>query len=177
MSYIIAGSGTRKLQQASAEIKKGVLAELTEILANAKEEHGEELMVMSGMAEGFDKALALVALHLEIPLWAVIPTKSYGKWYWGSHSLTGEDRIHEFDSYIGMSTKVTYVMEDIHNVTSGLWLNGKHANFIRNDYMVEKADFFLVYDPSTPGTGNALASIKKAKKPFVLLNCKPLHVK
>lgn len=167
--FIIAGSGTRKLQSASPQLKHHILGELLHILGQYKEDKGDSLVVMSGMAEGFDKALAVAALQLEIPLHLAIPTKTYGRHYWGKTSLTGEDREFEFDTYVEMATKVTYVMEEIHNVHNSLYLGSKHANFIRNDYMVENGDYFLIYDPSTPGTGNCLASVKRARKGWLLV--------
>lgn len=167
--FTIAGTGSRKLQIAAPEKKRWVYSELIRVLSSAKEIHGGKLWVMSGMAEGFDKALATAAIQLEIPLHCAIPTKTYGHWYWGGHSETGEDMEHMFNVMIGLAADVTYVMEDIYG-TSSLYLNGKHANFVRNDWMVENADYFVVYDPSSPGTSNAFATIKRSKKPFLLLN-------
>ncbi len=164
--FIIAGSGTRKLQVATPQVKRWVLDELLRLLTNAKEVHGEDLMVMSGMAEGFDKALFVAAAQLYIPVWAAIPTKSYGRWYWGSHSQDGIDRYEEYKLYLKMAAKVTYVMEEIHGITDNLYLNGRHANFVRNDFMVENGDYFFIYDPSSAGTGNMYASVRRLRKGY-----------
>src|SRR5690606_5647792 len=130
--------------------------------------HGDALVVMSGMAEGFDKCLAIAALNMGIRLWCAIPNKGYSDYYWKRHSLTGEDQSGTFFDIIRKAWRITYVMEEVHNV-SAITLNGKHSNFWRNDFMVEKADEFLVYDIPTPGTQQCFKTIKASGKPFTVI--------
>lgn len=167
--FIVAGTGSRSLQKASKEDKEQVMATITNELNRLKEKYGDRLVIMSGMAEGFDKALAMVALDLGIRLWCAIPNRGYGDYYWGRNSLTRKNMMHQFNAIVDKAEKVVYVMEDIHNVSRGLYLHGRHSNFVRNDYMVETADAFLVWDPTSSGTKDCVASIIKASKPFKVL--------
>ncbi len=171
-NFIVAGTGSRSLQQATSEVKNEIFNEIIEILTKFKEEYGSNLVVMSGMAEGFDKALATAAIKLEIRLHCAIPNKTYGAYYWGSHSLTGKDQLPAFNSILDNAEKVIYIMEDIMGLRGiSVWRNGRryHSNFVRNDWMVSRADHFLVYDPSSSGTGQCFASIKHAQLPYTLI--------
>lgn len=160
--FIVAGTGSRALQTASRETKDAVVNLLQEELNRLREEHGEHLVVMSGMAEGFDKALAITAINMGIRLWCAVPNRGYGQYYWGRNSKTGQNRMAEFNTILGRAEQVTYVC-------AGVYHNGRHANFVRNDFMVGKGSFFLVWDPSSSGTRQCLESIQKAGKPHKIL--------
>ena len=167
--HILAGTGSRSLQEAPLADKYRA-AELTAAeLEERRSRFGDRLVVMSGMAEGFDKLLALTALRLDIKLWCAVPNHGYGAYYWGRKSLTGEDRLAEFERILAAAWQVTYVMEDIHH-TSGLKLNGKHSNFVRNDFMVERAHEFLVWNPTSSGTKQCLATIVRSGRPYKVLD-------
>jgi hypothetical protein len=167
--HVLAGTGSRDLQTAPVAEKRAAAARVEAELAARVAQHGEALVVMSGMAEGFDKLLALSALRAGIRLWCAIPNKGYGNYYWSAkESRTGKDQRAEFDRIVAAAWKATYVMEDIHH-THGIKLNGVHSNFLRNDFMVEQADEFLVWDPQSRGTKQCFATIRKVDKPYVVL--------
>src|SRR5690606_37267020 len=113
----------------------------------------------------FDKALAKAALDLGIRLWCCVPTRSYGAYYWGRNSLTGQPCYNEFKEITDSAERVEYTTEHYGfndrslygNIATGE--NSKfrgrglsHMNFIRNSRMVELADEFVVWDPSSSGT-------------------------
>lgn len=167
--FTVACTGSRSLQTAAPAIKKAVWEYLIKQLTELKEKYGENLRVMSGMAEGFDKAFALAALSLGIKVIAVIPNRGYGAYYWGRNSLTGTDKLGEFHSILDRCEEVIYIMEDVYN-TRGLYLTREgvktHSNFIRNEYMVEHADAFYVYDKTSRGTSHCFKRITDAELPY-----------
>lgn len=168
---VLAGTGSRSLESEDVTVKGDVYRLIREELLPFRNKPSKEFVVMSGMAEGFDKLLAVVALELNIKLWCAIPNKGYGKYYWGEKSLTGENRFAEYLHIVKQATYLTYVMEEIHNCRYGeLYLNGRHANFIRNDFMVKIANEFLVWEPTSAGTKDCLKTIKRYEKPFKILN-------
>jgi len=166
--FVVAGTGSRSLQSSDLKVKQAVCEQIRLNLLDLYAKWGSDLIVMSGMAEGFDKALAVVAMQMRLPLWCAIPNKGYSRYYWGKKSLTGKDQCYEFDAILHYAMHITYVMEDIHN-TDSLYLNGLHSNFVRNNYMVEQAEYFLVYNPESAGTRQCLSQIKKANKPYKIL--------
>lgn len=168
---IVAGTGSRSLQDADNATKRAAMGLVTRCLHARLSEH-PGLIVMSGMAEGFDKALALTAIDLGIRLWAAVPNSGYAAYYWGRNSLTGTDQSRLFADIVRRAWRVTYVMEDIYEA-SGLYLDGQHSNFVRNDFMVDTADEFLVWDPSSKGTADCLVSIRRARKPYEVLSPEP----
>jgi hypothetical protein len=170
LPFIVAGTGSRGLKLASQEIKDRAVAATTASLEALKLIHGDKLRVMSGMAEGFDELIAMVAIKLEIKLIAAVPNKGYGAYYWANHSLTGTNRMGHFNGIIARADKVINVMEDVHGIQRGLYLNGRHSNFLRNDYMVAQANHFLVWDPSSSGTADCFSSIREAGKTFEILS-------
>jgi hypothetical protein len=167
--YVVAGTGSRSLQTASREDKLNAINLVDAELVRLMETHGDNLVVMSGMAEGFDKLLAMRAIHHGIKLWCAIPNKGYGRYYWGKHSLTGHNVMSQFKDIVDGAWRVTLVMEDVHNLQGIYGPGGKHSNFLRNDYMVEQGDEFLVWDPSSSGTKDCFKSIIKSKKPYTVL--------
>jgi hypothetical protein len=109
MTYVVAGTGSRELQTAPIELKRRAVEIVDAHLDRLLAAHGENLIIMSGMAEGFDKLLALRALAKNIRLWCAIPNRNYGQYYWGHHSLTGQNRLDEFNSIVERAHMVTYV--------------------------------------------------------------------
>lgn len=174
--YVVAGTGSRSLQVAPVEVKRAAANLTADALAGLVEAHGDRLVVMSGMAEGFDACLAYTALRAGVRLWAAVPNKGFGGHYWGRNSLTGRDRLAEFVGILAAAERVTFVMEEIHGTTR-LHLDGVHANFVRNSWMVNGgpdgfagADEFVVWDPTSRGTAHCLAEIRRAGKPFRVLS-------
>jgi hypothetical protein len=168
--HVLAGTGSRQLQAVDNAAKKVAAELVTNEVIQRRDRYGDRLVVMSGMAEGFDKLLALTALRTGVKLWCAIPNRGYGAYYWGpAQSLTGTDQRAQFTAIVARAWRVTYVMEDVHR-TQGLYLNGKHSNFIRNDYMVAQADEFLVWDPGSRGTQQCFATIRAAGRQYTLLS-------
>lgn len=156
---VYSGTGSRSLRVASDEHRLAVREFLiTDLSARDDIEY-----VISGMAEGFDELLARVAIDLGIPVLPAIPNPGYADYYWGKHSLLQYDRRGEFNWYLhhaGMDP--VYVCESI-------YVNGVHANFIRNTWMVQRADFFYVYDPHSAGTKHCFAELQEAGKNHLLV--------
>lgn len=140
--------------------------------------------LITGMAEGWDEAVAKVGYRNSIPYDAYVPTKDYGKYYWGRKSLLGIDRLHVFEELLGGARKVIY-LEDIYGqprfmrrgeidqytiagpnyqTSPGFWL---HANMARNEEMVKISDMAVVYEAGSAGTRDAVARLRAAKKHFV----------
>lgn len=155
MSFI-AGTGTRKIQNMDVAEKTKVL----DILIGQIDQWDTDLgmgqhTIISGMAEGFDSALAIAALKHGNPLHLYIPNRGYGEYYWGKNSLSGRNRKAEFDAIVAQSERVEYTDERIG--VSGLYHNGIHLNFWRNQAMVDDADvlFGWVTGPNEADGGTA----------------------
>lgn len=163
---IIAGTGSRSLALMNEDYKSYILdSTMAEISLKSPG------YVMSGMAEGFDACVALAAIRLDIPLMLAIPHKGYGQYYWGTHSVYRTNRYHIFDWFLSKAFAVHYV-------SKGIYSNGVHSNFLRNQYMVDNADRFVVYaDSPSPnggsvtsrGTLDCLRRIHKAHKPYTYI--------
>jgi hypothetical protein len=158
VKFTIAGTGSRELVQDEDRFAQ-VLAYLTDLLAKAKAKHGGGLMVISGMAEGFDEALAKAAMACNINLLAAIPNRGYSKYYWRNHSLTGLNRMAEFQKlaqYANSTGGVVYTCGCVKSQPAkcGHW-DGRIYNFQRNNWMVDQADVVWVYNPTTRGTAQA----------------------
>lgn len=184
--FILAGTGSRELANATAEVKAQAIERLRETLTVYKQLFGDKLVIMSGMAQGFDALLAFTALDMGIRLWCAVPNKGYGDYYWGPRgTITGTDARERFNRIISQAEKVFYIKEDVHGITeNGVYLdvdfkraswnkyneNYHHANFVRNDFMVDNADSFLVWDPSSKGTADCLTKIKRARINHLILS-------
>jgi hypothetical protein len=159
--FVLAGTGSRSLRTAPREVQVEAFERCTERVAQRVLEHGSRLVVMSGMAEGFDECLARVALRLGVRLWCMIPSRSYLGHYWGRTSELERDRLLEAEEILARAWKVTYVAEQILG-TKALHVDGLHINFHRNLIMVERADDFVVWDPTSRGTSHCVKAIDKA---------------
>ena len=121
------------------------------------------LHLISGMAEGWDEAIAKVAMRNSIPYTVMIPNLGYGSYYWGKNSLLKRDRMGTFNELITNATDIVYVCKYIYEDVDGI---RTHANFIRNQAMVDACDGALVYDATSSGTRDAVTRLKKAGKPY-----------
>lgn len=121
------------------------------------------LQLISGMAEGWDEAVAKVALRNSIPYTVMIPNLGYGSYYWGKNSLLKRDRMGTFNELITNATDIVYVCKYIYENVDGV---RTHANFIRNQAMVDACDGALVYDATSSGTKDAVTRLIKAGKPY-----------
>lgn len=161
---LYAGTGSRSLIVEHPDYCKAIFVETKRLLIE-----GGATAVMSGMAEGFDECLAKAAVALNLPLHAVVPNYGYGRYYWGNNSLLRRDRYSLFESYLAYAAdngSIEYVIEDVYN-TTGIYANGTHSNFLRNNRMVERVAAeippgkFLYYDDQSRGTKHCLRSIAR----------------
>lgn len=156
--FTIAGTGSRELVQDEKKFDQ-VLLYLIDLLGKAKAKHGENLLVISGLAEGFDEALARAAMACNIQLLAAIPNRGYSKYYWKDHSMTDTNRFADFQElaqYADSTGGVVYTCGCVKNQPAkcGHW-DGRIYNFTRNEWMVDRADIVWVYNPTTRGTAQA----------------------
>lgn len=145
--YIIAGTGSRKLVLDKEKYLE-MADKISVLLVEAKAEHGDNLLVISGMAEGFDEVLAGSALLEGVSLLAAIPNHGYGDYYWKRNSLMGLDRTVPFT----ILTDYARSTGGVHYVCNNIYENGKHSNFIRNEWMADRANIVWVYNPTSRGT-------------------------
>jgi len=122
-----------------------------------------DLHLISGMAEGWDEAIAKVALRNGIPYTVMIPNSGYGNYYWGKNSLSKLNRIKVFNELVEGANNVIYVCSSLYQEIDGKRV---HANFVRNQAMVDACDAALVYKPESRGTRDAVERLRKANKPF-----------
>lgn len=146
--FVIAGTGSRSLILDEEKMDK-VEDYLIELLYQAKLKHGNNLVVISGMAEGFDEALARSAMCVGITLIAAIPNKGYSAYYWRDNSQLKIDRMDTFQDLAGYAHR----SGGVHYVCGkDIYVNGKHSNFVRNEWMADRADVVWVYNPTSRGT-------------------------
>lgn len=155
--YVIPGTGSRSFAQEPRQ--KEILIQLQSWLV-AKQVLNENLVVVSGGSRGWDAWVASMASKADIPFVLCLPNKGYGEYYWGRAGL-----MDTFSKMCAKAQWIEYTMEDVLK-KPGLYVNGRHSNFLRNDRMVELGHEFVVYGPTSSGTKDCLASIKKANKPW-----------
>ena len=122
----------------------------------------DELVLISGMAEGFDEAIAKIGMREGIPYIACVPNPTYGNYYWRDHSVTGRNRIETFRELMSHAQDIIFVCNSIYQ-------NGEHSNFVRNQYMVDICDMAYVYKPQSSGTRDAVRRLDRAEKPYFIL--------
>lgn len=164
-SQRVAGTGSRSFFPSSEPRFNEIKAKLTDYLSEMSGMYPNNVVVISGGAEGWDHHLAGVAHALEIPFVLCIPNKGYPNYYWIQHSRTGTDRGDQFFKMASYASFVEYTAEDVYGV-NGIYIGGKHTNFVRNERMVELCTELVVYKPSSSGTKHCLDQIKKANKPW-----------
>lgn len=159
--FVIAGTGSRELVQ-EQHFKK-VEEYLAKLLTQAKTKHGDNLQVISGMAEGFDEALACAAILAKVNFVAALPNRGYLDYYWGKKSLLGRNRITEAQEIISKANDIVCVCDGIYGP------DGRHANFHRNEWMVDHADIVWVYNPTTRGTAQCYSyCVRKGQRTFLI---------
>lgn len=108
-------------------------------------------VVISGMALGWDKAVAFAALALKIPLVAALPFRGQEK-VW---PVVAQIEYHDI---LSRASKVVYV--DPHGYAP--WKMQR-----RNEWMVDSADKILaLWNGSAGGTANCIKYARKKEKPI-----------
>lgn len=146
MHKTYAGTGSRGL---TGSEERHVRKWLTEFL----EPQDVVEMVISGMAPGFDIILAEVAIDLGLPLTAAVPYPRYDQDYWS-------DDPDRFLRARGLAHQVEVVSRTKH-------VGDRHANFVRNDWMVDHCDALVTYDKGTRGTSATLAVAAMRQRPII----------
>ncbi|MGW8177720.1 MAG: hypothetical protein ACWGQW_02830 [bacterium] len=154
----VMGTGPRSLVVASKETRKEVYDITERFILVLREEYGE-ILIISGLAEGWDEMIAKIAQRNNIPYDAYIPNPGYGAYYWRDHSKLGRDRFTTFKELV-KGARQYYV------VCNSVYQNGVHCNFVRNTAMVDACDIGIVYNPSSSGTRDGVAKLRQANKPY-----------
>ena len=163
--FVIAGTGSRELIL-DVEKRRKVRDYLVDLLTQAKAKHGENLVVISGMAEGFDEALARAAIQAGVPFIAAIPNPGYLDYYWGKKSLLKVNRLKSANEVLSHALGVINVCPTLYGVTHN-FMGG--ANFDRNEWMADHANIVWVYNPTTKGTAQCYKYCKEKKiKTFII---------
>lgn len=168
--FVIAGTGSRNLRLDNNKFNL-VKAKLTELLSAAKEKHGDNLLVLSGMAEGFDEALAEAAMAANVKLQAAIPNRSFGQYYWRDNSQTKANRYAKFVELCQYAKKtggIVYVCGCNQEATGCNHIktsDGQYMTMYRNLWMVDRATRVWVYNPVTSGTKHCYEYAKKVGVP------------
>lgn len=156
--YRIAGTGTRKIAKNAEHLEK-----VTQFIRNMLLERLKttpEITVISGLAEGFDEALATAAYLAGVAYKAYIPNFGYGKYYWQDNSQSGKDRYSVFMSLFDNAQEVRYSASGIYTERDGVKM---HSNLARNIDMVNAADELWVFDDGRNSRGTAHC-VKHAKE-------------
>jgi|GEM_PF-4048452 hypothetical protein len=112
--YLIAATGSRKTR-----VTPGLVERLDEFLADNA--HTHDLMVISGMAEGWDELVARRCVVLGIPLIAALPNPGCGAYYWSAKgSLSGQDRTGELDDLLAAAASVRYICGGLYRNMAGV---------------------------------------------------------
>lgn len=161
MSYTICGTGTRSIVKQPL-FMEGIISVMADLMRKGLERY-PDLQVISGLAEGFDEAIARAAIEAGVPFAAYLPTKNYGEYYWGRKSQTGIDRSQDFEDLLAQARSIRYSSETLYTIRGN---ERMHANFARNIDMVNASDKVWtpqVSDPSS-GTSHAISYAQQCSK-------------
>jgi len=143
---VVAGTGHRpqKLQSTWSQYESLTLPRLTTLAKNALMQE-RPVIVISGMALGWDTAIALAAIELEIPLVAAVPCLNHSfKW-----SQSQQDQWQ----YICDKAIAVHCPDVPYSAA---------AMQIRNEWMCDRANRMLaLWDGSRGGTANCVKYAKK----------------
>lgn len=110
--------------------------------------------VISGMALGWDSALAAAALQLDIPLVAAVPFR-------GQESRWPKESQREYNWMLKDASEIVYVCEDGY----APW-----KMQVRNEWMVDNCDTVVaLWNGTDGGTANCIRYAEKKSKPIVNL--------
>lgn len=108
--------------------------------------------VISGMALGWDMAIASAAVDLDIPFIAAVPFK-------GQESVWPDESKRKYNILLSKADDVVYVCDDGY----ASWKMQK-----RNEWMVDNCDILLaLWDGSSGGTDNCIKYAKKQGKKII----------
>lgn len=145
---IVAGTGHRPDKLGGYD--GSVFAELTALAERWLRQHPSCFTVISGMALGWDQALATAAGKLGLELVAVVPFR-------GQESRWPQASRDRFEFLLAISSRVVYVCESF----------SKTAFQERNEWMVDNCHRVLaLWDGSSGGTGNCVRYAKKVRRPI-----------
>ena len=158
--YYLMGTGSRSMvnHPHAVEIYNGLknfILEMYRVRPN--------LVLISGLAEGWDEAIAKVGMREKIPYIVAIPHPTYGQYYWRDHSVTGRNRMNMF-------TLLVQSAKEVVTVSDSIFVNGTHSNFIRNTWMVNHCNEATVYMAHSSGTRDAVAKLKSVNKPMTFFD-------
>lgn len=155
-SYYLMGTGSRTMvnHPNALDIYNG----LKSFVLDMRERHSN-LVLISGMAEGWDEAIAKIGWRENIPYVVAIPHPTYGEYYWRDHSQTKRNRFAMYQTLLASAQEVIIVSHT-------LYVDGVHANFIRNTWMVEHCNEAAVWMPHSSGTRDAVAKLNARKIPM-----------
>lgn len=156
MAFHIMGTGSRSFVTHPHRLE--MYNHLVDHMKALYQQH-DDVVFVSGMAEGWDEAIAKAALRNNMPYIAVVPFPSYGIHYWSHHrSFLKTDRIDVFNQLLVGAEYVRYTASD-HDIRSA-------ANFYRNQVMVDMSNHALVFNPTSSGTKDAVVRLDKANVPY-----------
>jgi len=168
--FVIAGTGSRNLVLDEDKYNE-VMIMIRGLLKVAKTVYGDNLLVISGMAEGFDEVLAGAAMIEKIKLLAAVPNVGYANYYWKDNSLLKLNRILPFNLLLEYAKSTG----GVHYVCSGIYEGGRHSNFIRNEWMADQADLVWVYNPTTKGTAQCYGYCRLKNIETLIINIGENH--
>lgn len=167
------GTGSRRLIVLPEDERLEICNRTQEKILEYYEQY-PDLVIISGMAEGWDELLAIIAINNGIPFDAYVPNETYGKYYWEKHSLTGKNRYKQFEKILSKARNINYSSKNLYSK-----LNNKsiHSNILRNQHMVDVCDEALVFaldkdnkvcQVPTTGTADALKRLKDSSKKYII---------
>jgi len=153
----ICGTGSRDLVIAEPELRKDVYdwvwSWLDELAST------DDVVVISGMAEGFDECLAVCASRMGLRWEAALPNPTFGSHYWGKVSKTGRDRSAAFAALVGSAAERHVISRSVYVYLP----DGRrvHSNFARNSWMLERSQVVLAYPTGSAGTRHGLSEARR----------------
>ncbi len=147
---IVAGTGHRpdKLGGYSTEAMARLVRLAMQSISGAR----QPKLVISGMALGWDTALAIAAWTLGIPYTAAVPFK-------GQESRWPKGNQEQFNFLLSKAKEIVYVCDDGY----APWKMQK-----RNEWMIDHCDTVLaLWNGSAGGTANCIGYAEKIGKPVI----------
>lgn len=77
--------------------------------------------------------------------------------------------MDSWNEMLDLAIHVEYTMEDVY-ASNELYLNGEHSNLVRNRRMIEIANGFVVYDPTSKGTRHCFELLRKKRLPYEIVS-------